>query len=77
MIVLLVKQTATDDEKPFVELVARMNSTQPDSSRLFGIINLEDDVQKSLGKYNFGSNPAIKIITKKSVYSFDGSTDNF
>ena len=53
VIVVLVKQNRTDDETPFNELVARMNNTHTDPSRLFGIIDMEDDVQQSLIKYKF------------------------
>ena len=77
VIVLLVKQNNTDDERDFVDVVLRMNSTQTDPSRLFGIISLEDDVQRSLEKYRFENNPSIKIMTKRTVYSFDGKAEDF
>lgn len=77
VIVLLVKQNHTDDERDFVDVVLRMNSTQTDPSRLFGIISLEDDVQRSLEKYRFENNPSIKIMTKRTVYSFDGKAEDF
>lgn len=78
VIVLLVKRNHTDDELPFTQLVARLNtSTQANPSRLFGIISLEDDVQQALSKYNFSGTLSVSILTKRAVYTYSGALEHF
>jgi hypothetical protein len=80
VVVVLVKEGKKTDkaEEDYLAMIDMLNKTVPTTlSRLYGIIDLEDDVQEALKKYEFAKGTSIQLITKKKNYEYLGSTEDF
>ena len=72
LVVLVQKGKDSSTENMFLNAVNAVNQTEVVgyNSKLFGILNVEDDVQEALKEYKFPEGRSIQIITKKKVFSY-------